>query len=65
MSSHPSTKELSHSRSTGLSEAVLSVAQRGPLNTSGMEQDAGFAQEDLTIYDGRDKPEVEGKMVHS
>lgn len=44
-----------------------SVSQRcGPerlLNTSGMELVTGFAQEDLTIYDRRDKTEVERDRV--
>lgn len=29
-----------------------------PLNTSGAEQDAGFTQEELKIYDTGDTPEV-------
>lgn len=42
-------------------EAVLSVAQRGRKTHLEQELDAGFAQEDLTIYDRRDKTEVERK----
>lgn len=36
-----------------------------PLNTSGIEEDASFAQQDLKIYDRRGKTEVEEKTEHS
>lgn len=37
------------------------LGPESPLNTSGTEQDAGFAQEDFTIYDRKDKREVASK----
>lgn len=41
----------------GLCTSSCVCGPKRPLNTSGTEQDAGFAQEDLTIYDRRDKTE--------
>lgn len=68
LQSHPSAEEsMSQCRSTRprcLWGSAVCGPER-PLNTSGTEQDAGFAQEDCKIYDRGDKTEVEGKTEDS